>query len=263
MAAVSDKFRSSKRDQSPYLFHFTSGSEIEAKETLKTILEEKRLRSLTKDYICFTASPITQLGQFFETTVKKTGRPMYQPYGIGFSRDILIRDYGAKNVIYGDKEDATKLMACGMDWRFLELSIDDYDYEWLREWRIKGNEFDFSSFPKEHIIVIAPTDDSLIDFVTRDYCVQSWDYDESTGEKFEDWVEMYDRSWKGTSLEFIRDRNLLNDYQVSGSTLCQQIGGDMFNEVSEQMSRKADELNKLIAKSWEESFGQFMDDNKE
>lgn len=71
MAAVSDKFRSSKRDQSPYLFHFTSGSEIEAKETLKTILEEKRLRSLTKDYICFTASPITQLGQFLRLRSRK------------------------------------------------------------------------------------------------------------------------------------------------------------------------------------------------
>ena len=122
---------------------------------------------------------------------------------------------------------------------------------------------DFSSFPKEHIIVIAPTDDSLIDFVTREYYVQSWDYDEKTGEKYDDLVEMYERGWKGTSLEFIRDKNLLNDYQVSGSTLCQQIGGDMFDAVSEQMSRRTDELNKIIAKSWEESFGQFMDNNKE
>ena len=70
-----------------------------------TILLEQRLISKAKDYICFTASPITQVGDFFETKVNKTGEPMYQPYGIGFSRDILIKEYNAQNVIYGKKEE--------------------------------------------------------------------------------------------------------------------------------------------------------------
>jgi hypothetical protein len=254
MSIGSDKFRTKKRDQSPYLFHFTSGTEYEAAEVLKTILQEKKLRAKNKDYICFTASPITQVGEFFETLVNSTGQPMYQPYGIGFSRDILISRYGAKNVIYGDDADEKAMAASGMSWRFLKLDVDLYDFEWLREWRLPGKEFDFSGFPKEHIIVIAPTDDKLLDFVTRDYCVQSWDYDEKTGEKFEDLVEMYDRSWKGVSIDFIRNKNLVNDYQVSGSTVTQIIGADMFEEVSEQMSRKTKELNEVIAKSWEETF---------
>lgn len=255
MSVGSDKFRMKKRDQSPYLFHFTSGSDYEAKELLKKILEEKRLRSLYKDYICFTASPITQVGGFFETKVNRTGQPMYQPFGIGFSRDILIKKFGAKNVIYGDENDEKLMRACGMSWRFLKLDVDEYDYEWLREWRVQGDIFDFSTFPKEHIIVIAPTDDSLLDFVTRDYCVQSWDYDEQSGEEVEDWVEMYDRCWKGTSLEYIRQKNLLDDYQLSGSTMTQTIGEDMVFEVGEQMRRRTDELNAMIAKCWEETFG--------
>ena len=255
MSIGSDKFRTKKRDQSPYLFHFISGKEYEAAEILKTILQEKCLRSRKDEYICFTASPITQVGEFFETLVNRTGQPMYQPYGIGFSRDILIRGYGAKNVIYGDEADEKTMANCGLSWRFLKLNVDSYDYEWLREWRVPGKEFDFSNFPKEHIIVIAPTDDKLLDFVTREYCVQSWDYDENTGEKFDDWLEMYDRSWKGLSLESIRNQNFINDYQVSGSTISQIIGADMFNEVSEQMDRKVKELNEAIAKSWEDMFG--------
>lgn len=112
MSISSDKFRTKKRDQSPYLFHFTSGNEYEAAEILKTILQEKKLKS-----------------------------------------------------------------------------------------------------------------------------------------------KMYDRSWKGLSLESIRDQNFVDDYQVSGSTITQIIGADMFEEVSEQMSRKTKELNEAIAKSWEDMLG--------
>lgn len=252
MSLGSDKFRTKKLDQSPYLFHFTTGTAEMAKSILKQILEEKRLRARAKDYICFTASPITQVGEFFQTKVNRTGQPMYQPYGIGFSRDILIKNYGAKNVIYGDDADSVAMVKEGMDWRFLKLDVDEYDYEYLREWRIQGSEFDFSTFPKEHIIVIAPTEDSLLDFVTREYCVLSWDIDEQTGQKFDDYVEQWDRAWKGVSLEQIKNQNLLNDYQVSGSTASQKIGDDMFDAVTEQMMRKTKEINAMIAKNWEE-----------
>lgn len=237
-------------DQSPYLFHFTSGTENEANDKLKSILKEKKLRARNDDYICFTASPITQVGDFFQTKVNRTNLPMYQPYGIGFSRDILIRQFGAKNVVYGDSDDESLMFQIGMDWRFQKLDVDEYDFEYLREWRTPGKELDFSSFPQENIIVIAPTDDSLLDFVTREYCVLSWDIDEQTGQKFDDYVEQWDRVWKGVSLEQIKNQNLLNDYQVSGSTAEQKIGDDMFDAVTERMNRKTKELNELIAESW-------------
>lgn len=255
MSIQSDKFRKTKLDQSPYLFHFIKGTEYEASATLKTILEEQKLRSKSSDYICFTASPITQVGSFFETKVNSTNQPMYQPYGIGFSRDLLIRNYGAKNVIYGDAEDKKTFVACGMGWRFLELDVDNYDFEWLREWRTPGKILDFSDFSPDHLIVIAPTHDKLMDYVVRDYCVESWDINDQTGEHFKDWVEFYDRRWKGTSLEYIRAENLINDYAVSGSTVSQKIGEDMCYEVSEWMSKRTNELNEMIARSLKESMG--------
>ena len=180
---------------------------------------------------------------------------MYQPYGIGFLRDLLIKHYGAKNVIYGDDADGALMARAGLDWRFLKLDVDTYDYEYLREWRIQGSEFDFSSFPKEHIIIISPTENSLLDFDTHEYCVLSWDIDEQTGQKFDDYVEKWDRAWKGVSLEQIKNQNLLNDYQVSGSTAEQKIGDDMFDAVTEQLMRKTNEINAMIAKSWKEVLG--------
>lgn len=80
---------------------------------------------------------------------------MYQPFGIGFSRDVLVRDFGARNVIYYD-DNESELIPEDLKWRALRLNVDTYDFEYLREWRIKGGEFDFSKFPKEHLIVIAP-----------------------------------------------------------------------------------------------------------
>ena len=135
MSTKSDKFRTKKLDQSPYLFHFTSGTEEEAKDKLKSILLDKKLQARRDEFICFTASPITQVGGFFQTKVNRTGQPMYQPYGIGFSRDILIRNYGAKNVIYGDDADGKIMEDNGLGWRFLKLDVDTCDFEYLREWR--------------------------------------------------------------------------------------------------------------------------------
>lgn len=257
MAAPSNKFRKVKKDLSPYLFHFTSGDECQS--ILKTILNEQRLKA-NKNYICFTASPITQVGDFFETLVNRTGLPMYQPYGIGFSRDILIREYGAKNVIYGDNNDKKILKDCGLSWRFMELDVDSYDFEWLREWRIPGKEFDFSNFPKEHMIVITPTDKELLNYVTKDYYIQVCEYDSIAGEKYDDLIEKYERFWKGISLEHIRKMNLLDDYQVSGSTSTQLIGDDMCLEVEKQISEQIKELNDIIAKYWEDTFGEILDD---
>jgi len=53
-----------------------------------------------------------------------------------------------------------------------------------------------------------------------------------------------------------------DNYQVSGSTVTRIIGTDMFEEVTEQMSRKTKELNELIAKSWEDTFGNLGIENK-
>ena len=101
MAIINDKFKRARLDQSPYLFHFINGRDHSPCDTLQKILEEKQLIS-DKGYICFSASPITAIKRFFEVKTKSTGQPMYLPWGLGFSRDILVRDFGARNVIYTD-----------------------------------------------------------------------------------------------------------------------------------------------------------------
>lgn len=100
MGIISDKFRRTRLDQTPYLFHFTKGTKKEGKESLYSILNQEKLISKKDDFVCFSASPITSIHKFFETKVNSTNLPMYQPFGIGFSRDLLIKEYGARNVIY-------------------------------------------------------------------------------------------------------------------------------------------------------------------
>lgn len=87
MADISNKFRKVRLDQSPYLFHFVKGEEKNPHSVLNKILEEKKLKS-PRGYICFTASPVTSLSDFFEVKVLRTGSPLYYPYGIGFSNDF-------------------------------------------------------------------------------------------------------------------------------------------------------------------------------
>lgn len=127
--AQSDKFKRVKPDITPYLFHFTKGEN--AMETLDNILQEERLCSCSHDYICFTASPLTSLFDFFNTKVNRTGLPMYQPFGIGFPKNIMYERFGARNVIYGtNRELAVIKSKCPeIAWRCEELDIDRHDFE--------------------------------------------------------------------------------------------------------------------------------------
>lgn len=223
------KFRSARADQSPYLFHFTKGTPKEAKDALYSILEQKKLISQAHDYVCFTASPITSLHNFFETKVISTGEPMYQPFGIGFARDILVNDFGARNVIYGERSELD-LLPPELKWREELLKVDRHDFEYLREWRIQGHEFDFNAFPIEHILVIAPYLDVVNDLVAGhdvefrpivNYC---------TGDVEPDFDEVFPRKYKGLSLEEIAS-GCTNDYQVSGVTREQKLYEDMFEQI--------------------------------
>lgn len=163
--AQSDKFKRVKPDITPYLFHFTKGEN--AKETLKTILYEERLCSGSHDFICFTASPLTSLFEFFNTTVSRTELPMYQPFGIGFSRNVMYQHYGARNVIYGsqDELDMMKSKCPEIAWRCEELDVERHDFEYLREWRVKGNEFKFDQIDKNELVIIADTKEHLKELV--------------------------------------------------------------------------------------------------
>lgn len=226
MASNDYKFRSVRLDQSPYLFHFTKGTKQDAKNSLTEILSEQKLKS-EKGYICFTASPVTSILKFLKTTVNGTGLPLYQSYGIGFSRDIMIRDYSARNLIYCSK-DELYLIPDEFKWRAGKLEIGEYDFEYLREWRIKGRVFDFSSFPKEHIIVIAPTKADLNDLVLKNDLIFN-PVVSPDGDIDPDWDEKLVREWKGIALENLPDN--YNDYSLSGDTASQRIGEDLFDAI--------------------------------
>ena len=226
MSEVDDKFRKVRIDQSPYLFHFTRGSIQDAKNTMYSILDQEKLISNT-GRICFTASPITAILDFFKTTVRATGDPMYQPFGIGFSRDLLIKDYGARNVIYGSSNEMDDIPD-SLKWRSLRLDVGEYDFEYLREWRIKGSVFDFSKFPKEHILIVAPTPADLNDLIVK-HDVALYPVLNCYGEYEPEMEEVFIRGYKGMSIEEIATHE--TDYAVSGSTASQQIGEDMYKSL--------------------------------
>ena len=223
MSIIDDKFRKVRFDQSPYLFHFTSGSLRDAKQAMFSILEQEKLKSKA-GCICFTASPITAILDFFKTRVNATGQPMYQPFGIGFSRDLLIRDFGARNVIYSSVEELNEI-PYSLRWRSLRLDVGEYDFEYLKEWRIKGNVFDFSKFPKEHILIVAPTPADLNDLNVK-HDVALFPVLNCYGEYEPEMEEVFIRGYKGMSIEEIATHE--TDYAVSGSTASQEIGEDMF-----------------------------------
>ena len=227
MGIVDGKLRSKRIDQSPYLFHFTKGSPDEAGRAMYGIIEEEKLMS-KNGFIIFTASPVTALKRFFETRIFRTGHPLYQPYGIGFSRDILVKHFGARNVIYSSLEEL-KSMPGNLSWRCERLDVDVYDFEYLREWRIKGDEFDFSQFPKEHILIIAPTKEELNNFVVKHDLVFNPVVDYINGDIDPDWDELFCRNYKGITLNDAFSKQ--DDYAVSASTVTQVLGTDMVNEL--------------------------------
>lgn len=220
--AQSDKFKRIKPDITPYLFHFTKGEN--AKETLAKILREERLCSNSHDFICFTASPLTSLFEFFNTTVSRTRLPMYQPFGIGFSRNIMYQHFSARNVIYGSQEelDMIKNKCPEIAWRCEELDVERHDFEYLREWRVKGNEFKFDKIDKNELIIIADTKGHLKELV------EGWDYeidfeDFEPGECFPTIIERKTgrRAFKGICLKEAKE--MVNDYEISGKTSFQII----------------------------------------
>ena len=103
----SHNLRDRKPDLSPFLFHFTSGGDPFS--TINSIIEERCLicERNVNDYlkaVCFTESPLTLSLQVF-SYMNSWSKPRFSRYGIGFKRDVLIRDYLARPVIYGDEHE--------------------------------------------------------------------------------------------------------------------------------------------------------------
>lgn len=220
MPNPSNSLRRLRPDLSPYLFHFTSGSL--PVENMKSILRQKKLRS-TRGYICLTDSPLSMLGEQFKY-MDRFLKPMYSQYGIGFTRDVLIREYGCRPVIYGD-EDEKKLIEASLQWRYETLDVFTHDYTWLREWRIAGYEFDFSGINMSDIIVIAPTEEELEKIVSDVDVDVRFDYDNSTKEAYPYPVYTIRRIWKGIPLS--QAASFRDDNELQQVVDRQQIGEEI------------------------------------
>lgn len=204
----------------PYLFHFTSGPT--PADNMKSILRQKKLVS-TRGYICLTDSPLTMLGEQFKY-MDKFSKPMYSQYGIGFSRDVLIREHGCRPVIYGDEDDK-KLIDASLQWRYEPLNVFTHDFTWLREWRIAGNEFGFSGINMSDIIVVAPTQDEL-DQIIMDVDIDvEFDYDSYTKESYPYPVYTIRRMWKGVPLS--QAASFKDDNELRQVVDSQEIGEEI------------------------------------
>lgn len=249
MSNPSDPIRAAKLDLSPYLFHFIKGHVSNPMADLMSILRERKIYSRSRNnYICFTSSPITQVGQFFETQNHNTGQPLYQCYGLAFPRDLLINNFRARNVIYTDPMEQQFFVQTIHFWRCEPLDTARSDWEWLREWRTPGQVFDFSTISDDDIVIITPTQKDLLELVVKESYMEGTDYDPTTGEEFPEHFEVYDRKMKGISLERIREVSYLNDYALMETINQQRIGEDMFDEEAEQIRKDIAALNVLIAK---------------
>lgn len=232
MAYFNDKFKKARLDQSPNLFHFIKGKDENPYGTLTKILFEERLCSKL-GVICFSASPLTAITKFFNVMMKGTDKPLYHPYGIGFSRDMLVRDYGARNLIYVNDDEYDHIPE-ELKWRTDRLNVDAYDFEYLREWRIQNGEFDFSGFPKEHMIIVAPTIKLLNELTVQQDVEFKPIANYFTGDVEPDWDEVLTRAWKGIAVEDL-DGEYLDDYAISGSTVNQVIGERMEEQLFEKI----------------------------
>lgn len=227
MKNPSNNLRKLRIDLSPYLFTFLKDDH--PSEILHEILTSGVLKSEKHNYICFTDAPITCYLpnlEYFEKWKDKGYNAMYSKYGIGISRDWLICNMGARPVIYGDASEAEKLHE-SIKWRFLTLDVENYDYTWLREWRIPQKELNLYEIPKECLIIIAPTEEELKNFIV------GWDYDVDfiEGEPGEVWpLCIYEKStekreWKGIAINQIQ--GFINDYDLIGCAENQTIGEDL------------------------------------
>lgn len=195
MCNPSNNLRRIRPDLTPFLFHFTKGENSAA--NLKSILAQKKLKS-TKGYICFTDSPLSMLDAQFKY-MGQFPTPMYSQYGIGFKRDLLIKECNCRPVIYGDSTEQS-LIDQSLQWRFEPLDVITHDYTWLREWRVSGNEFDFSELNPEEVIVIAPNETNLREIIEDvDWDVE-FDYDHSTKLAYPYISYTIRRKWKGVPL---------------------------------------------------------------
>lgn len=211
MTNPSENIRKKRKDLSPFLFHFTNY------EALCSIINEECIKS-KRGYQCFTEAPLTSMIELLDY-MASFSKPILDKYAIGFSRDILNSKYSAQPVILGSKSDLQKIDN-SFNWRKQVLDTERYDFEWLREWRIKG-DFNFTAIEKENIIIVSKNEvnlDSLLyDYKVLDVCLDA-------DNKFLDADIEKKRVYRGISFDTIQKKGITNDHELKDTLNQQELG---------------------------------------
>ncbi|MDE7441128.1 MAG: hypothetical protein K2M69_03060 [Muribaculaceae bacterium] len=192
----------SREDISDYVFHFTKHRN--AYETLKNILEEERIKDISNNgHICFSESPLPLLPSMFKL-FQKYKDPMYAPYGIGIKKDIFWK-MGGRPVIYGEQDEYNQLTP-ELKWRFQILQPNNYDFSWLREWRIPVAEIDLSKIDCFIVVNTLNDVDSLYHLIFDLGDIEA-DAQPEDGMCYVEYLGYFTRKYKIISMEEIENIN--------------------------------------------------------
>lgn len=219
----------SREDLSDYVFHFTKGRN--AKDTLVKILCNGSIKDINKKgYICFSETPITMLPSMFQL-FKRYDDPLYAPYGIGIRRNKLY-DAGGRPVIYGVHEERA-LLPPELQWRFVPLYPDCYDFSWLREWRIPVAEFRLT-YNNCFVVVDTEKDCNSMEELLLKLDDVDIDAQPEDGGIHTEYIGYFSRNYKVVAMEEIEKTNRIEKKQFE----------NILNEQDNQFGR-------LLGSTWE------------
>lgn len=189
MSKILKKIKSTKRDYTDYLFHFTRQrkvyddsqdfldrkviAEFTAFDVLKQILNSGKLNGrigyAPEKCVCFSETPIDEL-VWLMSQEEWEHDSRYTFYGVAVKKTWLYGQ-GGRPVIYQQSAEKDLLHA---DHKFRHNRYEpanDIDFSWEREWRIKTDALDLDS---NETIVICATAGEAKEIMTNQFANISW-----------------------------------------------------------------------------------------
>ena len=126
-------------DISNSLIHLTRDrKDLTSEQVFDKIVSEKNILGSNEyirgkhNCICFSETPISAIGQIL---AQESGDFHYGPFGFLFSKKYLF-EKGARPVIYQPDSDY-KLLSVELQYRHVRFEINNIDWTWEREWRLR------------------------------------------------------------------------------------------------------------------------------
>lgn len=158
-------------DSSEFLIHLIRHNDhLHAYDVLKKILKDgyiignnKYIRGKEK-VICFTESTLPHLGEHIRLynqflRQRENTRPLYNFYGLAFDKDLMYEHLGARPVIYEPESDFSKLPAEKKYLHQTHQPINNINFSWEREWRLKAEAFQIKDEFISPILLVEDLDD--------------------------------------------------------------------------------------------------------